>query len=293
MRLLPNEFFEELVKNYGLQRNNSVYTDRVVLYLMVSQRLRANGTLQTGVNQLIRGLPQDFWPRPCKRLSTEGLQRPMSSNTGSYNKGRQRLPVIIVEACYDRIYKRLIEQTESLVAGKGRRGYLLDGTTLRTPHTATLKETYPPASNQHGESHWPLLRMVVAHDLHTGLAMRPQWGSQAVSEQKLLEQCIDRIPAEGILVADANFGVFSVAYAAHVRRRAMVLRLERNRAQRICPEPLRDGLQVPICWKPSRAECKKHHLPADAGVPGWIVVRQIRRKPDGKPFLLLLFTTVD
>ena len=29
----------------------------------------------------------------------------------------------------------------------------------------------------YGEAHWPLLRMLVAHDLHTGLAMRPVWGA--------------------------------------------------------------------------------------------------------------------
>jgi hypothetical protein len=39
--------------------------------------------------------------------------------------------------------------------------------------------------------------MLVAHDLETGLAMRPQWGPlngpQAVSEQRLLEEAIDRL----------------------------------------------------------------------------------------------------
>jgi hypothetical protein len=76
--------------------------------------------------------------------------------------------------------------------------------------------------------------MLVAHDLHPGLAMRPEWGPmngpQAVSEQGLPEQAIDRLPARSILVGDANFGIFSVAWAADRRSHPVVLRLN-NRAR--------------------------------------------------------------
>jgi len=142
-------------------------------------------------------------------------------------------------------------------------------------------------------SHWPLLRMVVAHDLDTGLAMRPQWGSQADSEQHLLEQCIGRLPSDAIVVGDINFGVFSVAYAAAQRQRRVLVRLELNRAERICPQPLRDGLDLWICWKPSREERKKHGLPETACVEGRLIVRLVRPDPDDTPFLLVLFTTLD
>jgi hypothetical protein len=67
----------------------------------------------------------------------------------------------------------------------------LDGTSLRTPHRKEIAAQYPPTSNQHGPSHWPVIRMLVAHDLYTGLALHPEWGpmngEQAVSEQGLLE----------------------------------------------------------------------------------------------------------
>ena len=50
--------------------------------------------------------------------------------------------------------------------------------------------------------------MLVAHDLETGLAMRPTWGAlygpQAVSEQGLVEAAIDRLPQGSIVVGDAN-----------------------------------------------------------------------------------------
>ena len=62
------------------------------------------------------------------------------------------------------------------------------------PHSEELVVAYPPTENQHGVSHWPLLRLLAAHDLYTGLATRPEWGpvngDQAVSEQGLLEAVI-------------------------------------------------------------------------------------------------------
>ena len=35
-------------------------------------------------------------------------------------------------------------------------------------HSPGVARAYPPGSNQYGEAHGPLLRMLVAHDLQTG-----------------------------------------------------------------------------------------------------------------------------
>ena len=102
----------------------------------------------------------------------------------------------------------MIEQAQATVPTAGRQAFFLDGTTVRTSHTPEIRQAYPPALNQHGESHWPVLRMLVAHDLDTGLALRPEWDNQQVSEQQLVERLLDRLPSEAILVGDINFGVF-------------------------------------------------------------------------------------
>ena len=49
------------------------------------------------------------------------------------------------------------------VSAPAPRAFLLDGSSMRAPHTPELCKAYPPGSNQHGESHWPLLRVLVAH----------------------------------------------------------------------------------------------------------------------------------
>jgi len=138
----------------------------------------------------------------------------------------------------------------------------------------------------------------VAHDLDTGLAMRPQWGplhgEQAVSEQGLLEQALDRLPSQAVVAGDANFGVFSVAYAAAQRGHPVVLRLTTARAQRLAGGPLRDGIHRRIQWRPTRDDRRSHpELPVDACVVGRLIVRQVQPSDASKAFLLALFTTLE
>lgn len=299
LRLLPAEFFAQVRGEEKRRRqNNRVYTEAVVIWLMILQRL-TGGTMETAVLELLRTLPPEFWPQPCKRLeaSSEDSKAKLSSNTGSYNQARQELPLTIVEQCGDRTFRQLIEQFGRPATAR-RDAFLMDGSSMRMPHSPELCAQYPPGSNQHGEAHWPLLRIVVAHDLYTGLAMRPQWGpingGYAVSEQALLEQAIDRLPAGCVMLGDANFGVFSVAYAATQRAHPVVLRLTTARAKALAKEDLRDGMDRRIRWEPSPNERRKHpELPADACVEGRLIVRQVQPSNGDKPFLLSLFTTLE
>jgi hypothetical protein len=297
-RLLPKEFFAQVRKQEKLPlQNNRIYTDAVVIWLMILQQL-CEGSMETAVLELLRTLPPEFWPQPCKRLeaSPEGPNRKLSSNTGSYNQARQELPLTIVEQCGDRTFLHLIEQSRPTT---GRRdAFFLDGSSLRMPYSPELCAQYPPASNQKGTSHWPLMRILVAHDLYTGLAMRPQWGpingEHAVSEQSLLEQAIDRLPTGSAVVGDANFGVFSVAYAAAQRGHPILLRLTLQRAQALAKEALRDGIDRRMRWEPSKNDRWKHpQLPGDAGVEGRLIVQQVQPSNGGAPFLLALFTTLE
>lgn len=298
LRLLPIAFLDQLLAKQGLRHHNRVYTAGVVMWLMICQRLQEIGTLETAVLELVRGLPPDFWPKPCKRLQPDRPQgRKLSSHTGAYGQARRQLPVSIVEQAFDHVFQQLTEQTTAMLPAPERRAFFLDGTSVRLPHTKPLAEIYPPASNQHGASHWPLIRMLVAHDLYTGLAMRPQWGPlygpQAVSEQGLLEQAVDRLPSGSLVVGDANFGVFSVAYATTQRAHPVLLRLTAARARRLAGEPLRDGIDRRIHWRPSRDDRKNHPaLPADACVAGRLIVTHVQPNNEAEPFLLALFTTL-
>ena len=301
-RVLPPEFFPQLRKSEGLGRqNNRVYTDAVVIWLMIVQRLMAAGTMEKAVLELLRGLPEDFWPRPCERLrKVKNGEAELSGNTGSFNGAREGLPGSIVEHGTDRAFWQMLEEVGPPATTARRQVFFVDGSSMRTPHRKELAAQYPPGSNQHGKSHWPLLRIVVAHDLYSGLAMRPEWGAlngaAAVSEQALLEKLMQRLPSGCALLGDANFGVFSVAYAAQQRSHAVVLRLTMVRAKALARQnqaELQDGMDLRLQWRPTKEERKKHpETPVDACVEGRLVVREVR--PEGKkPLLLALFTTLE
>ena len=268
------------------------------MWLMVMQRLQGGAALETAVLELLQGLPASFWPRPCKRIRDWQEQgKALSSNTGAYNQARQVLSLQIVEQSCDHIFEELVAQMPPSPADSATRAFVLDGSSMRMAHSPSITKRFPPGSNQHGEGHWPVVRVLVAHDLWTGLAMRPEWGPmngpEAVSEQQLLETAIGRLPSGATVIGDCNFGVFSVACAAQQSGHPILLRLTSARAQRLAGSPLTDGIDRLVEWKPSRDERRNHPgLPADACLSGRLIVCQVQPDNGATPFLLALFTTL-
>jgi putative transposase len=267
------------------------------MWLLIWQRLQGAAPLDAVVVDLLQTLPACFWPKPCKRVREwQQSGKPVSGNTAAYNQARQRLPLLVVEKSCDQIFERLTEILARVGDGE-RSAFFLDGSSMRLAYSPALVERFPPSSNQHGESHWPVMRVLVAHDLQSGLAMRPQWGpmygEDAVSEQQLLENSIDRLPAGALVIGDCNFGVFSVAWAAIQKGHPVLLRLTLARARCLLGEDPKKRIDRKVEWKPSRHERKNHpDLPPDACIRGRVIVRQVQPKKEEKPFLLVLFTTL-
>jgi hypothetical protein len=177
---------------------------------------------------------------------------------------------------------------------RGRRAFLLDGTTVQLTSTPGLRAAFPPASNQHGSSHWPILHLVVAHELASGLAAFPEYGPmygpQATSELALAQRLVRRLPAGSILLGDRNFGVFAFAWAARQAGQDVLLRLSRTRfaSLRKKARPVGPGKWA-VTWRPSRWDRQAHpDLPAEAEVVGWLHEVAVTEK-----LTLWLFETVD
>ncbi|MGH9571247.1 MAG: hypothetical protein ACRD4F_16495, partial [Candidatus Angelobacter sp.] len=284
---MPEAFFEQLTRELELRIRQRIFNLPLVTWLMISQRLDAKATLSTAVQQVVQQQPQALLSGH-KRIR-EGT---VSCHTGAYSDARQAMPVVVTEKVADQVLDYLLRSRRAALPGKGR-VFMLDGSALEMPHTPELVEAYPP----HPGSHWPVLLMLVAQDLTTGLAERPCWGPMygphAMSEQALTERLLDRLPAESALMGDINFGVFSVAFAAARRGHDVLLRLQPNRAAAVGRGlPLQSGLDRQICWRPSAYERKRHpDLPAEACVRGRLIVQQVKAS-DGSSVTLYLFTTL-
>ena len=265
-------------------RHCCVFSLAVVMWLMIFQRLQEKGTLAAAVQHVVRGLPVALNPKTSNRQRTHRV----SSNTGGYNQARQKLPLEVVQTMSDQIFEQLMPLEPS------SRMFVLDGTTLTMPCTPSLLEAYPPSRNQKGESHWPILRLLVGHDLDSGIAVRPEWGPKSVSEQRLAERLIQRLPARAGVMGDQNFGVFWIAWAAEQSDHPVLLRLTPARTKRAFGLAFNNGTNLKVEWKPSKNERRDHpEWPRNASVTGRLIIRRVHPSDGSKSFKLYLFTTLD
>lgn len=290
---LPAQFFAQQRQAAGQRPEKGIYTAAVVVWLMILQRLLpGKATLSGAVQQVLTGSLQRILPAKHKRI-VEGT---LSGNTGAFSRARCRLPKLVVEMAADQVVEYLLAGHKEALPGLGRQAFLLDGSSIDLPHTPELVKAYPPASNQRGASHWPMMRVLVAHDLVSGVALRPacgpMYGSQAVSEQFLAEQIIDRLPEGSIIVWDRNFGVFSVSWYANQKNHPLVVRLTDIRARSLQGGKLPSQADQWMEWKPSRWDRRAHpDLPADACIRIRFIAIQVMRR--GKWIQLYLVTTLD
>jgi hypothetical protein len=161
-----------------------------------------------------------------------------------------------------------------------------------------LLAAFPQSRNQNGESHWPILRLLVAHDLDSGIALRPEWGpasgAKTVSEQRLAEALIPRLPARAGIMGDQNFGVFSIAWTAQQSDHPVLLRLTPARAKRAFGPAFTSGTDLKVEWKPSKSERQNHPgWPSNASVKGRLIVQKVYPSDGSASFELYLFTTLD
>ncbi len=174
--------------------------------------------------------------------------------------------------------------------------FLLDGSSLELEHCRELVRCYPPAQNQYGRSHWPVLRMVVLQEMETGLAEEPCWGpmygAHAVSEQDLAEKAMAALPANAVILGDRNFGILWVAYAAQQRGLGVLLRLTETRAKKLADHPISKPGERRILWTASRWDGgKRRRVPAEAAIEGRLIAARVGRGKSKQ--WLYLFTTLD
>lgn len=249
-------------------RDNAVYTTSVILWMLVFQRLNPEVSLEAAVKQLIEN-PPDFIPDNVR--VTEGT---LSTNTGAYSQARKRMPTEAARWFAPRVSQSLIEVTPPSLGT--RRVYTIDGTTITLAPEQELKKWFPPASNQHGVGAFPVALLVVAHELASGAALVPEigamYGPQAVSETSLIDQVLAQLPPDSVVMADAGFGIFTVAYAAQQAGHKHVLRLTpvrfeamRRQAKLVSEDDLVKTWS--LTWRPTAPVRRSHpDLPKNAQI---------------------------
>ena len=273
-----------------MQSRRGIYSLVVVLWLMIWQRLNPRGTMSHAVKQLRQGNGRSLLD-DCKR-AREGR---ISSSPSGFCQGVQKLPMLVPQLVTRDVATRLSEQLGEAWPGLEGPVYVVDGTTLLLPHTRKLAQAYPPAENQHGVGHWPIVRMVVLHDVDNGLALYPQWGAaygpQATSEQQLAAQAFEQVPEGATIIADRNFGVFSVAWEVEQKRRGLIVRLTDVRAKKLYGGAISRVGDYPVSWEASRwDQAQATPWPKGAKLQGRLIAARVGRGKSQK--WVYLFTTL-
>lgn len=262
-RLIPEDDF----RAYALAVSPAtVYTTLVTLWMLTLQRLGGGQSMAAVVKEVL-SRNRDLLP-DNKRVR-EGT---LSEKSGAYSQARQRLPLETVRAFAERVSRSLIAQSPPWFGD--RRAFILDGTTVALSPTSPLAEAYPPATNQHGETVWPVMMLLLAHELQSGCALIPElgamYGPDNTSEARQAAAIGRRIPRGSLVLADAGFGIFSVAYAMVAAGHDMLFRLTKSRfkslkraAERI--DRTDCSVQYRLSWAPSPKDRRTNpSLPAEA-----------------------------
>lgn len=216
-------------------RENAVYQTCVVLWMLVYQRMKPDASLETAVKHLIETIPEYL---PDNKRVREGN---LSTSSAAYSQARGRLPLEVVKWFSDEVSKSIMEQSKPLL--DDRRIFLLDGTTITLAPEKELQTQYPPATNQHGEGVWPVVLLTVFHELASGCALLPElgamYGDEAISETELARNGMHRLPPDSIIMTDAGFGIFGVAYEARRWGHDFLLRMKKSNF-----ESLRKGAEL-------------------------------------------------
>jgi putative transposase len=277
-----------LQKQADWKTRRGVYGARVVLWLMMLQRLHAGATLAYAVQLLIQGAAGSLLEN-CHRARRGRI----SCRTGGYCQARRKLPKLLCRQVSEAIVEQLRQVLSQDVSGP-RNVFLLEGSSLEVEHCPDLLDAYPPAQNQYSKSHWPVLRNVVAHDVDTGLAQPPAWGpmygTEAVSEQELGEQIMEQLPGGATVLGDRNFGVFWMAHAGQQRGLGVLLRLTDVRARKLGGTFSAAG-EREVVWRASRWDGgKRRKFDSEAQIQGRLIAVRIG-KGKSKEWLFL-FTTL-
>jgi hypothetical protein len=265
-----------------------VYTKGVTLWMLILQRLGNGLSLEDTVSHVIC---HDRDLLPDNKRVREGT---LSENSSGYYKARKNLPFESIHEFSSAVCDYLGRVGEPVFGS--RRVFIIDGTTITLQPTPQLKRAFPPATNQHGESVWPVAMLMVANEMQSGCALLPQidpmYGPQRSSEAEQARQIVRRLPENSVVMADAAFGIFSVAYHSIQAKHDILFRMTKSRFKSLRKQGqlIDEGAfhkSYSLSWQPSPKDRKSNpDLPCEAAIE--VAIHEVEL--DNGTFLYLVTT---
>ena len=172
------------------------------------------------------------------RKMREGEKTPARSNLC---EARQRLGVEPVRRVFDLVAKPLATPTTPGAFYKGMRLMGIDGTVLDAPDTPANNERFHRSSGGRGDGAFPQVRKVSLVELGTHVEVALAFGGWQDSEQALVRQLWDKIPADALLLEDRGFFSYKHWKTLDSQSIKLLIRMKSNLILRPLGERLPDG----------------------------------------------------
>ena len=276
-----------VLEDLGFRRGGGLISYALTCWLFIRQRVEGSSVEDAWLS-VSPELARDF--SPGSKRAQSGV---LSSFGGGYGHARQALPLAVAQAVTDRLFSELSQGSSSSEIS----AFVLDGSSISPDGSPELRKEYPPHHIKDKESHFPCLKLLVAHDLRTGLALRPVWGPmygpRAVSEQALARELAPRIPAGAMVVADRNFGVFSLAYDLLELGHPCLVRLTDARFQKVLGKSIQEckDQEYDVVWETSKFDVRDRPDLVGKSIQGRLIVRHVLAPGSSKPVPLGIFVS--
>lgn len=203
----------------GIPYRDRLFSPATTIWGFLSQVLSEDHSCRDAVSRIIA------------HRAASGLE-PCSPNTASYCNARARIPTAVLRSLARRTAHQLQAGLPEGWKWNGRSVFIADGSHVSMPDTPQNQASYPQPLVQQPGIGFPLARVAVLLSLATGachdLAIAPYAG-KGTGETTLLRQMYDSLSPGDVVVADALFDNYFLAYELRQRGIELVARVQAER----------------------------------------------------------------
>jgi hypothetical protein len=230
---------------FAVRSDLGLFSTALVIWLNIAKRF-SEGRL-TDANRQLRELVEsgaihNFVERTSRPLRDSAI----SNNTGGVSRATSRLKEELVEELFQSSTSQILHQANG--AAKSHKNiFFIDGTEVSIAHTEANKSRYPRRRNREKALlYYPKVRVVVAHQLDTGIAAALAIGDHTEHEITLAKQVIDKLPEGSVVVTDRGFNSPKLLAYAEEKGIRVVMRIKETVAKKLMSTADKKGISL---WK--------------------------------------------
>lgn len=244
---IPVRRVEELRRKHAPRSRKRLWPTEFMLWFWLTCGLHRERSFNAVTTEL--------WAAICAEVPEVAGQK---VNSGRMTEGRERMPVEMIREVREELAAKGIEEGRGMGQWKARRVLWLDGSTLSMPDEPELREAFGSPTNQHGQSPFPVARMVNLGVAATRILVASAHGPYRTSEGELSDPLLQKIEAGDILTADRLFA--SVENLARVKSRGADAVMRKHCQLKVSKHPRREiGEQDWILTLAVPPEVRKAH----------------------------------